>query len=293
MAKNILVTGATGNVGSLTVPHLLKENANVRALVRDPEKAKPLKEQGVEIAQGEFDTPTGLKEAFEGVDAAFLITSPNPNSAKQMHHLIEAAKQAKTPHVVRLSVIKAAPDAPTENARLHHTSDEELQESGIPYTILRPNFFSQNLFMSVETINKEGKMYWGMGDGKIGMIDVRDIAESAAKVLTGDGHEGTIYTMTGPKSISFHEIADIMSNKLGQNVEYVPVTPEDVRKSLEQMGLGEWFAQVMADYSVAYDKGWGDFTTDDVQNLTGHPARSFENTFDDVLAPAIEMPAKS
>ncbi len=293
MAKNILVTGATGNVGSLSVPLLLKENANVRALVRDPQKAKPLKDQGAEIVQGDFDKPTGLDAAFDGVDAALLITAPNPDSADQMNHMIEAAKKAKTPHVVRLSVIKAASDAPTENARLHHMSDEELKASGIPYTILRPNFFSQNLFLSVDTINKDGKMYWGMGDGNIGMIDVRDIAESTSKVLTGNGHEGQTYTLTGPASISFHEIADIMSKKLGQNVEYVPVRPEDVRSSIEEMGMGEWFGQVMADYSRAYEQGWGDVTTDDVQNLTGHRARSFENTFDDVLAPAIEMPANS
>jgi len=286
MAKSITVTGATGNIGSLVVATLLEKGTQVKALVRDPSKAEELRKSGVEIVEGEFTDAEAVRKAMEGADSALLIAPPNPDAVKQMSALIAAAKNSGNPHVVRISAIGAAVDAPTDNGRLHYQSDTELAASGLPHTILRPHFFMQNLLMSVPTISEQGQMYWGMGDGKLGLIDVRDIADASAKILLDGGHEGKIYTPTGPESVSFHDLAGILSKAIGKEVTYTPVSFEAVKQSIIEMGWGEWGGQIMHDYSKAYSEGWGDFVNDDVATITGKKARSFEQFANEVMAPA-------
>ena len=202
--------------------------------------------------------------------------------------LLNAAKNSGSPYYVRLSAIGAAPDAPTENGRLHFQSDDALIKSGLPYTILRPHYFMQNIFGSLETIKTDGNMYWGMGDGKLGMIDVRDIADCFASLLLGSGHEGKIYTPTGPDTISFHDIADTISKGMGKPVTYVPISIEAVGEAIRNAGWGEWGANVMMDYSRAYAGGWGDFTNDDVKIITSKKPCSLQQFYDEVFASALK-----
>ena len=287
MSKTILVTGATGNIGGHIIPQLLKAGANVRALVRNLQKAEELSNSGVVLFEGDFSNQEALNEAAFGADSILAITPAGPDAVSQGEALLKAALNAGSPHYVRLSAIGAASDAPTENGRLHYQTDEAVIASGLTYTILRPHFFMQNLFMSLETIRASGTMYWGMGSGKLGMIDVRDIADAFANILLNGGHENTIYTPTGPASISFSDIADIISNGTGNKVEYVPVPIEAVGEAIIKAGWGEWGAQVMMDYSKAYSNGWGDFINNDVETLTGNTPRSFQKLFDEVLSHAL------
>ncbi len=284
MGKTILVTGATGNIAGLVIPELLSGGASVRALVRDSAKAKGLEESGVKIFQGEFSDQDVLNSAADGVDAVLSITPPNPDAVSQAANILNAAKKSGNPNFVRISAIGAAKDAPTENGRLHFQTDEDIMASGLPYTILRPHFFMQNTFMSVQTIMTDGNMYWGMGDGKMGLIDVRDIVDCCVSILLKGGHENKIYTPTGPKSITFYEMAKIIGAGIGKTVNYIPVPIDAVRQSIIDMGMGEWFGQVMADYSKAYGEGWGDFTNNDVEVITGNKSRSYQQFFDEVLS---------
>ncbi len=288
MSKNIAITGATGNIGGLVVPTLLEKGTQVKALVRNPSKAEELRKSGVEVVEGEFTHAEAVRKVMEGADSVLLIAPPNPDAAKQNSALITAAKNSGNPHVVRISAIGAAADAPTDNGRLHYQSDNELADSGLRHTILRPHFFMQNLFMSVPTISEQGQMYWGMGDGKLGLIDVRDIADSATKILLDGGHEGKIYTPTGPASISFQDIAGIIGKVIGKEVTYTPVSLDAVKQAIIEMGWGEWGGQIMSDYSKAYSEGWGDFVTDDVETITGNKPRSFEQFAKEVLAHAFQ-----
>ncbi|MCH7473336.1 MAG: SDR family oxidoreductase [Gemmatimonadetes bacterium] len=288
MSKKITVTGATGNIASLVIPTLLEKGAQVKALVRNPSKAEELKKSGVEIVEGEFTDADAAQKVMEGADSVLLIAPPNPDAVKQNSVLITAAKNSGNPHVVRISAIGAAADAPTENGKLHHQSDNELAESGLPHTILRPHFFMQNLFMSVPTITEQGQMYWGMGDARLGLVDVRDIADCAAVILLEGGHEGKIYTPTGSASISFKDIAGIISKAIGKEVTYTPVSYDAVKQSIIEMGWGEWGGQIMYDYSKAYSEGWGDFVNDDVETITGNKARSFEQFVNEVLSHAFQ-----
>ena len=284
MSRKITVTGATGNIGQLVVPALLAGGAQVTALVRDSKKAEGLKSQGVTVVDGQYTDAAAVQTAFAGADAILMIAPPNPDAVTQMSALITAAKKEGSPHVVRMSAIKAAADAPTENGKLHHVSDNELIDSGLPYTILRPHFFMQNVWMSIPTIKEQSKIYWGMGDGKMGMVDVRDIADVAVKILLNGSHQGETLNPTGPESITFTQVAEAISKFLNKEVTYINVTYEQVRQSIIEMGWGDWGGQIMYDYSKAYTAGWGDYTTDDVEKVTGNKSRSIDQFVNEVLA---------
>jgi len=288
MKNTVLVTGATGSIGSLLIPELVKSGVSVHAFVRNATKAAHLSAQGVILFEGEFSDQQALNRATEGVDAVLAITPANPLAVEQGEAILKAALNAGTPYYLRISAIGAASDAPTANGRFHYQSDQTLIASGLPYTILRPHFFMQNLFASVETIKTEGNMYWGVGDGKIGMIDIRDIVDSCVSLLLRGGHEGKIYTPTGPATLSFHDIAGIIAKSLNKSVQYVPVSIESVGASLKEIGLNEWDAQLMMDYSRAYASGWGDFVNDDVKTITGQLPRSFAQFNNEILSKVLK-----
>ena len=278
MPKKILVTGATGNVGGGVIASLTAMGENVRALVRDESKAQGLRDAGVEVVIGDLDKPETLDAAFSGVDRVFLVTPAGPNQVSLARNGIAAAKRAGSPHIVRLSAeaVREMPGALPRIPAQHAEIDTELKASGLPYTLLRPHWFMQNMLMVAQTVASEGVVYMAAKDGKLGMIDVRDIADVAAKVLTEAGHEGKTYGLTGPASISYHDIAAGLSKAFGKEVKYVDVPPEAAREAMVGMGLPQWFADAMTEYNKAFSEGFGDFTTNDVEEITGHPARSYE-----------------
>ncbi len=274
----ILVTGATGNVGGGLIPKLIAMGASVRALVRDESKAQGLRDAGVEVFIGDLDKPETLDPAFSGVDKVFLLTPPNPNQVTQARNGIAAAKRAGRPHIVRQSaraIIETAVALPRVSAQ-HAEIDAELKASGLPYTILRPHNFMQNTLMATQTVASEGTVYMPLKAGKFGMIDVRDVVDAAAKVLTEAGHEGKIYDLTGPESISAQDIAAGLSKALGKEVKYVDVPLEAAREAMLGMGMSEWLTDANNEYFKALSEGLGDFTTNEVEAITGHPARSYE-----------------
>ena len=163
----------------------------------------------------------------------------------------------------------------------HAEIDGILKASGLPYTIIRPHFYMQNTMMAAQTVASDGVVYMPFKDGNLGMIDVRDIVDVAVKVLTEDGHEGKTYTLTGPASISFHHVAASLSKALGKEVTYVNVPLEAGRHGMISMGLPEWVADAMGEYATAFSEGYGDYTTPDIEKVTGHPPRSYETFAND------------
>ena len=290
-SEKILLTGATGNVGGAVIANLTAMSADVRALVRDESKAQGLRDAGVEVVIGDLDKPETLDAAFRGADRVFLATPVSPDQVALAHNGIAAAERAGSPHIVRLSAgaLDTAADSPARVTRQHAEIDAELEASGLPYTILRPHNFMQNTLMAAQTVASDGAVYMPMKEGKLGMIDVRDIADVAAKVLTEAGHEGKTYGLTGPASISYHDIAAGLSEALGKEVTYVDVPLEAAREAMVGMGLAEWYADAYNEYNEAFSEGFGDFTTNDVEEITGHPARSYEtfaSDFSQAFAPA-------
>jgi uncharacterized protein YbjT (DUF2867 family) len=279
MAK-ILVTGATGHTGSGIVTGLLARRQQVRALVHDPAKAQALKAAGAEVVVGDLDRPETLTPAVSGVDKIYLVTWNGPTGEQQRKNVIAAAAGAGKPHVVVGGAMGS------EKSRIIQQIDaanRTLKASGLPWTILQPTFFMQNVMGAIPTIAK-GALYWDLGDGKVGMIDVRDIVDSAVGVLTGAGHEGQTYDLTGPAAISFHDVAATLSRVLGREVKYTAVPTAAARESLVSMGYPEWTADGFGELMAEFARNWGNRTTENVRKLAGHPPRSFEQFVTDFKA---------
>jgi uncharacterized protein YbjT (DUF2867 family) len=268
----VLVTGATGNTGSGLVPALRSAGVDVRAFVRNESKARPLKEAGAEIVVGDLDRPETIEPAVEGVDKIYLLTWNGPTQAQQAENVLKAAQRAGNPHIVRHSMWGPQSRIIKQGKQV----EEALKSSGLPWTFLKPTFYMQNTMMAAQTIASDGVIYWDMKDGKLGMIDVRDIVDVAVAVLTGSGHEAKSYILTGPKAISFHDVAATFSTVLGKDVRYVSVPGEASMDSMISMGLPEWIAKGYVELSEGFSEGFANRATDNVATLTGHPARSFE-----------------
>lgn len=264
----ILITGANGNVSSAVLRSLGAQD--LRALVRDPAKAP----DGVPAATGDLDIPASLTSAFEGVDVLWLLTRMGSQAPHQSMNAVWAAKQAGVKHVVRLSAFGAGHDAPTRNGRLHALSDAELADSGLDWTIIKPASFMQNHIGAVV----DGTLYGANGEGRVGMIDVRDIADFAAHVLSDPApHTGRNYTLTGPASISLRDAAAEIGAR------YQPITPEQAYDAMRQSGLDDTLASMGAEYATAFSNGWGDYTTSDFADVMGRAPRTFSEFARDTL----------
>ncbi|MBA3636190.1 MAG: SDR family oxidoreductase [Rubrobacteraceae bacterium] len=273
----VLITGATGKVGSALLDNLANDDIELRALAHDESEAKSLEGRGVEAVLGDFLEPESLRPALEGVDTMFLLTPIHPQQVHQATNVIEAARgSGNDPRILRLSVHQASHQSPTRISRQHAEIEDTLAASGLPYTLLRPQSFMQNTLMAAPTVASEDRIYQPMKEGRLGMIDARDIGEAAAKVITEEGHEGKTYTLTGPAAISFHDIAGALSEVLGKEVTYIPVPLEKAKEAMLSRGIPEWMADALNEYAKAHSEGYSDWTTDDFERLTGHSATSYK-----------------
>ncbi len=286
-ATTVLVTGATGTVSSALLGALKgTPSLRLRALVRDPAKAEGLKKDGVEIANGDLEEPDTLAEAFDGVDILWLLTPASALEPSMGSNAVLAAKRAKVTHIVRNSAIKAGHDAPNRNGRLHALVEEAVKASGIPWTILRPHYYMQNLLSSASSVASDSALYMNMGKGRVGTIDGRDVGVFAAKVIEHpDRHVGKIYNPTGPESIDMAAAAETLSRVLGKQVNYVALPQDAAQQAMLGLGLSRWFVGNVVDYGRVYSDGWGDFTTSDFKDITGQEARTFKQFATD-FAPA-------
>jgi len=222
---------------------------------------------------GDLDKPETIEPAVQGVDKIFLVTFNGQNEAVHGKNVIDAAKKAGSPHVVRMGAWG------TEKCRIvqnHIQIEEALKSSGLPWTIIKPTFFMQNSMMAAPTIASDGAIYWDWQDGKVGMIDVRDIVDSAVGVLTGSGHEGKEYILTGPQALSFHDVAETLTKVVGKEVKYVSVPSEASKESMMKMGFPEWIVDGYVELSTGFAENFANDTTDNVQTLSGHAPRSYE-----------------
>lgn len=285
--KNIVVTGATGNIGSRVVLELAaRKREGVTAFVRDPVKASHLAAAGATLRRGAFEDTASLRTGFAGADTVVLITAGGA-LAEQAEAAIDAARAAGVRKVVRISSLKASIDGPTDATRQDGRTEARLRESGLAHVILRGHGFMQNLLGSLGSLRGEGKIYFGVGDGKMGLIDTRDIADAAVVAVTSDAWDGQTLELTGPAAIDYYAVAAAIGRELGRDVTYVPVPPAAAGEAVRKFGADEWTAKVISDYCTAYSKGWGDFTTNEVAKLTGHEPRSIAEFAREVLAPAV------
>lgn len=287
MAK-VLVTGATGNTGSLIVKQLLERGVAVRVLARDEGRAEALRQQGAEVVLGDLDVPSTLSAAVDGVDKVYLVTWNGPTAEQQRKNVVAAARRTGTAHIV----VGGALGPKSRITDQIDSANRFLEESGLPWTILQPTFFMQNLLAAREPI-AQGGLYWDLGEGRVPAIDVRDIADVAVAVLLGSGHEGRTYDLTGPEAVAFSDMAAVLSRELGHEVRYTAVPTEAAKQFLMSLGFPEWIADGFGELMAGFAANWAAAkTTKNVEMLAGHPARSFEQfvrDFRDAFAGAGEL----
>lgn len=273
--STILVTGATGNVGSQVVRELRTRGAPTRAFVRDPEKAGVMLGEDVEVAVGDFADAASIRRALDGVGTVFLTSGDGPQKVEHETAVIDAAAGAGVSRIVKLTTLGARAGSPLPPFDWHGRIEEHLAWSGVPAVILRSNFFMSNLLLSAEPVRREGQLIAPAGRGRIGMIDPRDVAAAAAVLLTTPGHEGKEYVVTGPAAITFQEVADDLTAATGRTVTYVDVPPNAARAALVAAGMPDWLVQHLhAIFGVIREDGLA-VTTGTVRDLTGREPRRF------------------
>ncbi len=246
----ILVTGATGLVGGETVRRLADRGVSVRALTRDARASRAswlTAMPSVELAEGDMAHRDSLEGALRGVDCAMLISSSDPAMAEVQLNFIEAARRASVERVVKLSGIIPALDSPFRFARMHAEIEQRLATSGLAYTNLRAGEFMHAYFRQVPSIVAAGELRLPMGDARIASVDIGDIAEVAADVLTSDGHDGQTYPLTGPDALSMSEVASALSAATGRPIRYVNVDPEQAKRGQLAAGVPSYTVDALAE----------------------------------------------
>lgn len=273
--SRILVTAATGNTGSILIPSLIEAGEEVRAFVRNEEKAKPLKDAGAEIYLGDLDDSTSIDQALDGIEKVYLCTWNGPTASSQGKNIIEAIQRVGTnPYIVRHSAFGS------EGSRIIQQIDEvdnALKASGLQWSSIKPTFFMQNLMMAAQTIQSEGNIYWDWTDGKVGMIDIRDVAGSALGALRGNAEKEQEYILTGPQAISMHDVAESFSKALGKKINYIPVPHEASKEAMMGMGFPEFIVDGYVELSLGFSQNIANTTTDSVEVLTGSAPKSIDD----------------
>ena len=272
----ILVTGATGRMGGETVKALVSRGAEVRAMVRNPDDGARIQGGGVEIVVADLEKPESVDASLQDIEKVFLLSPEGPRMAEQHGNFAKAAKRAGVVHLVRMSMLPATPDSPLAIGQWHGEADRLVMESGILYTILKPAYFMQNTIRFAPTIASDGAIYGALGDGKVGMVDLGDLAAVAAETLTSDGHEGKIYFPTGPEALSMNEVAEKLSAALGQPVKYVNIPPDEDKAGMTDAGMPDWMADAWEKLSQMISQGGANKVTNDVIEVTGKEPRSFD-----------------
>ncbi|HET9951109.1 MAG TPA: SDR family oxidoreductase [Candidatus Eisenbacteria bacterium] len=272
----ILVTGAAGTTGSEVVRQLAAKGMRARALIRNPEKAKLFSGPGVETVVADLEKPATLDAALKGADKVFLTSSVDPRVGLLHANVIESAKRAGVKQIVRLSAISASPASPVQFLKWHGEVDERLSRSGLSYAILRPTFFMQNLFGFRGSIQSDGTIYGSFKEGKLAPIDTRDVALTAAAVLTSEGHSGRIYELTGPESLPFAKVAEAVGRGIGRPVAYVDVPPEAARANALAAGWPAWMADGFVELMAFFAGGGAENANGTVEKLTGKKPRTVE-----------------
>jgi len=277
----ILVIGGRSKIGAALIADLLGRGQRVRALVRAGEPADSLP-AAVEAASGDLADEGSLVMAMEGIEKVFLLSSPHPDAVGWHRNAINAARRTQVRLLVRSSILGADRQSPADFISAHAACDRYLEDSGLPYVIVRPNLFLQNIPEStIPSIDGSGAFYVNAGQARISMVDTRDVAAVAAAVLTEPGHAGARYDVTGPEALSYADVAAKLTSVLGRQVTYVSAPDDAVRQRLLGAGLNEWFANALVglyqDYRRSGTSGYAAQVTGTVQRLTGRPASSLDN----------------
>ena len=270
----ILVSGATGLVGGEVLRLLAKRGVPARALVRSPEKAAALARSGVEPVVADFAQPETLAPALRGVTRALLVSHHDLRQVELQRNFVEAARREGAVHVVKLSGLATAPGSRSQSGRWHAETEAEIRDAGLPWTFLHPPYFMQNVLRAAPAIAAQGVLTAAMRDGRVAMVDARDVAAVAAAALTGEGHAGQTHVITGPEALSHADVADVLSKAVGAPITYRDVPLDDLRAQLLASGAPPWLVEVRMEFTAILRESAAAAVTDVVARTTGRPPRT-------------------
>jgi uncharacterized protein YbjT (DUF2867 family) len=236
----ILVTGATGTVGSEVVKRLSAQGIKARAVTRDLRKAEANSLPHVEFVQGDFDDAESMRPACSGVERAFLLTNSTERAERQQIAFVRVAQQSGVRHIVKLSQLHADPSSPQRFLRYHGAVEAAIQAAGLTFTFLRPNLYMQGLLNFRQSIQQKNAFFAPVADARISAVDIRDLADVAVASLTKSEHDNKIYSLTGPDVLTFTEMAQKLSRAVGRTITFVDVPPESMRAALADLGFPAW-----------------------------------------------------
>lgn len=284
----ILLIGVHSNIGAELGKRLLANNEPVRVFVRSEQSVAQLQSLGYEVSVGNLAEPETIRHALKGIDRMFLLTTPDADDVTWHTNAIEEAKQARVHHLVRCSLLGADAHTWVTFRRQHGLSDRYLEQSGIPYTILRPNYYMQNVTGSIiPSIDEQGQFYSSVGDARLSMVDTRDVATVAAQVLTHTGHLNKVYELTGPQALSYNDVAQLLSTSMGRAIRYRDVSLDTIRQTYQSYGMSEWLtnsiAELYQDYQISGLGGYAAQISHHVQEITGQPPSTLDMLLTEVL----------
>ena len=277
MSNSILITGASGNIGTQLVQQLSADGINV---IAGSSSGKSI--NGVPTRHVDFADEKSLASAFAGIDTLFLLLPLVPEKLQLARNAVAAAKAAGVKHIVRSSGAGADPQAGFALPRLQGEIDQLIIDSGIPFTLIRPATFMQNFATYFSGMIKTGALYLPQADGRVSFIDVRDIAAVTAAVLKNPAaHAGQMYTLTGGAAVSNAEAISLIAQATGKAISYVAVDDKSAIESMKSMGMDDWSIEQMMSLHQLTAAGYAAGTTDTVQNILGRAPITFASFVQD------------
>lgn len=271
------VTGASGLNGKQVAQQLLKAGAQVRVGVRDVTKAEELKKQGAEVVEFNFDKPDTIKHALAGIERLFLLAPFVEEIIAPTKATVEAAKAAGVKFILGFSAAGANPESTAHVAVQHGLADKVIKESGIDWTILEPNFFSDNFVTFATQSIKAGTVYGAAGEGKVSYVDSRDISAVASTILLHpDNHKGKTYFLSGPEALTEQEALNLIGKAIGKEIKYVSLPVEQYQNNLIGYHVPKWQAEDLAFLETVKQNGWGGGISNSVKEILGRDAIKFE-----------------
>jgi NAD(P)H dehydrogenase (quinone) len=265
----MVVTGATGGLGGRVARRLAERGVRQRLVVRDPGRAPEL--AGAEVVTGSYDDTEGLRRAFEGAGALFMVSASEDPDRRTLHaNVVDAAVAAGVERIVYTSFFGAGPECTFTFGRDHWHAEEHIKGSGLRHTFLRDNLYIDFLPLLA---GPDGVIRGPAGDGRLAAVARDDIADVAVAVLLDEGgqHDGRTYDMTGPEALSLDEVAEELSRASGRTITYQAETLEEAYASRASYGAPDWEVAGWVTTYVAIANGDLEEVSDDVAAVAGHP----------------------
>lgn len=267
----LLVTGATGKLGSKIVNVLLsKVSADQLAVsVRHPEKAEDLRVKGVDVREGDFDKPETLETAFKGIDRLLIISADGDTETRIRQHsnAVAAAKNAGVSFIAYTSIANAQ-ESTNFLAEVHKATEEAILQTGIPYSFLRNNWYLENELSTIQGVQAGVPWITSAGEGKVGWALQQDYAEAGAEVLAGEGHENTIYELSG-KLLSQEDIAAAVSTVIGKEVPVQQVDDTTYAEIMTKAGVPDFVVPMLVAIQKDIREGSLEIESEDFEKLLG------------------------